>query len=116
MAMSRAYVLIGISGGGTWAFPAENKEEILDKINEPDNELAALNEKGALTEEKFNDLYPRIFELIRSRGLLVGADIEMDEVLDEEEAFPTPDVTLPPEDMDYEEAVLLFKGEGLVPG
>ncbi len=116
IAMSRAYLLINISGGGTWAFPAENKEEILDKINEPDNELAALNERGELTEEKFNDLYPQMFELIRSRGLLVGEDIEIDEVLGEEEAFPKSDLILPPEDLDYEEAILLFKGEGLIPG
>jgi len=114
--MSRAYLLISVSGGGTWAFPAANKEEILDKINEPDNELAALNERGELTEGKFNDLYPRIFELIRSRGLLVGEDIEMGEVLDEEEAFPKPDLTLPPEDLSYEEAISVFKGEGLIPG
>jgi len=116
IAMSRTYFLISISGGGTWAFPADNKEEILDKINVPDNELATLNERGELTEEKFNKLYPQIFELIRSRGLLVGEDVEIDEVLDEEEAFPTPDLTLPPEDLDYEEAVSVFKGEGLVPG
>lgn len=114
--MSHAYLLISISGGGTWAFPAENREEILDRINEPDNKIAYLNERGELTEENFNELYPQIFELIRSRGLLVGEDIEMDEVLDEEEVFPSPDLTLPPEDMDYEEAIVLFKGEGLVPG
>jgi hypothetical protein len=46
----------------------------------------------------------------------VGEDIELDEVLDEEEAFPTPDLILPPEDLDYEEANSLFKGEGLIPG
>ena len=114
--MSHAYLLISISGGGTWAFPAENREEILDRINEPDNRLASLNERGELTEENFNELYPQIFELIRSRGLLVGEDVEIDEVLDEEEVFPSPDLTLPPEDMDYEEAIVLFKGEGLVPG
>lgn len=114
--MSRAYLLISISGGGTWAFPDENREEILDRINEPDNKLASLNEQGELTEENFNELYPQIFELIRSRGLLVGEDVEMDEVLDEEEVFPSPDLTLPPEDMDYEEAIVLFTGEGLVPG
>ncbi len=116
IAMTHTYLLISISGGGTWAFPEENKEEVLDKINEPDNELATLNERGELTEEKFNDLYPRIFELTRSRGLLVGEDIEMDEVLDEEEAFPKPDLILPPEDLSYEEAILVFKGEGLIPG
>nr|QNO50087.1 hypothetical protein NEPELPOK_00038 [Methanosarcinales archaeon ANME-2c ERB4] len=114
--MSHAYLLISISGGGTWAFPAENREEILDRINEPDNKLASLNERGELTEENFNELYPQIFELIRSRGLLIGEDVEMDEVLDEEEVFPSPDLTLPPEDMDYDEAIVLFKGEGLVPG
>ncbi len=114
--MSHAYLLISISGGGTWAFPDENREEILGRINEPDNKLASLNERGELTEENFSELYPQIFELIRSRGLLIGEDIGMDEVLDEEEVFPSPDLTLPPEDMDYEEAIVLFKGEGLVPG
>ncbi|MEA3324780.1 MAG: hypothetical protein U9Q37_06540 [Euryarchaeota archaeon] len=114
--MSHAYLLISISGGGTWAFPEENRGEILGRINEPDNKLASLNERGELTEENFNELYPQIFELIRSRGLLIGEDVEMDEVLDEEEVFPSPDLTLPPEDMDYEEAIILFKGEGLVPG
>lgn len=114
--MSHTYLLISISGGGTWAFPDENREEILDRINEPDNKLASLNERGELTEENFKELYPQIFELIRSRGLLIGEDVEMDEVLDEEEVFPSPDLTLPPEDMDYDEAIILFKGEGLVPG
>jgi len=113
--MSKTYFLIGISGGGTWAFPSENKEEILNKINEPDNEIAVLNEKDELTKEKFNELYPRIFDLIRSKGLLVGKNIEIDEVLDEDEAFPKPDLSLPPEDLEYNEAISLFKGEGLVP-
>ncbi|VUT24794.1 MAG: hypothetical protein MASP_00698 [Candidatus Methanolliviera sp. GoM_asphalt] len=114
--MSREYFLIGISGGGTWAFLDEKKEEILDGINEPDNELAALNDTKSLTEEKFNELYPKIFEMIRSRGLLVGEEIEIDRVLNEDEVFPKPDMILPPEDLDYKEAILLFKGEGLVPG
>ncbi len=114
--MSDAYLLIGISGGGTWAFPSENKEEILKKINEPDNEISVLNDRGELTEDKFRELYPRIFELIRARGLLVGEDIGIDEVLSEDEVLLKSDILLPPEDLDYNEAIALFKGEGLVPG
>ena len=114
--MSDAYLLIGISGGGTWAFPSENRDEVLEKINEPDNEISLLNEKGELTKEKFMELYPKIFELIRERGLLVGEDISIDEVLSDEEVFLKGEILLPPEDLDYEEAIALFKGEGLVPG
>ncbi len=114
--MSQLYFLINISGGGTWAFPNDNKEEILDKVNEPDNEISALNENGELTEELFNDLYLKIFELIRSRGLLIGKDIEINDVLDEDDVFLKPDLMLPPEDLEYNEAILLFKNDGLVPG
>lgn len=114
--MSQMYFLIGVSGGGTWAFPNDNREEILEKINEPDNRISALNENGELTEEKFNEYYSKIFELIRSRGLLVGEDISIDDVLEEDDIFLKPDLMLPPEDLEYNEAVLLFKDEGLVPG
>ena len=114
--MSQIYFLISISGGGTWAFPNDNKEELLEKINDPDNQISALNENGELTEEKFDELYPKIFELIRSRGLLIGEDIEIDDVLDEDDVFLKPDLMLPPEDLEYNEAIQLFKNEGLVPG
>jgi len=110
------YFLIGISGGGTWAFLADDKEEILERVNEPDNWISDLNENGELTEDKFNELYPKIFEPIRSKGLLVGEDVKIDEVLDEDDVFLKPDLMLPPEDLEYDEAILLFKNEGLVPG
>jgi len=110
------YFLIGVSGGGTWAFPEESKEELLEKLNEPDNELSDLNEKGEMTREKFNELFPMIFDIIRSRGLLVGEDIDLDEVTEESDLYPEPLLKLPPEDLEYEEAVALFKGENLIPG
>ncbi|MFQ6054965.1 MAG: hypothetical protein ACE5KT_12140 [Methanosarcinales archaeon] len=111
-----AYFLIAISGGGTWAFPEEEKQDILDKLNESDNTLAELNDNGELTEDIFLELYPKIFQVIRSKGKLIGRDIEIDEVLDKEDLYPNVDIRLPPEDLEFDEAVKIFRGEGIIPG
>lgn len=108
--------LIAISGGGTWAFPAEHKEEILKQINELDDELTELNKKEALTPEKFNEIYPKIFKLIREKGKLVGRDIDLASVLPEGQPYAEPEVKLPPEDLEYDEALALFQGKGLIAG
>lgn len=110
---STVYFYIAISGGGTWALPQADREQIERQLNELDNELNDLNEKGQLTQEKFEELYPKLFAIIRQRGKLVGRDLPPEEL---DEAYLKPDFKLPPEDLEYEEALHLLKGEGLIPG
>ncbi len=100
---------VAVSGGGTWAFPAEEKDEILQKLNEIDEELTRLNEAGKLTRERFDALYSEIFKLIRGRGKLVGRDLPRSALKRAE-----PDLRLPPEDLEFEEAVELLAGKGLI--
>ena len=111
-----SFFLVAVSGGGTWAFPVERREEILKQLNELDDELTELNKKGALTLEKFNEIYPKIFKFIREKGKLVGRDIDLASVLPEGQSYPEAEVKLPPEDLEYEEALALFQGKGLIAG
>lgn len=108
-----AYFCIAISGGGTWALDEARRDELLSKLNEVDNELNGLNERGQLSEEKFAALYPELFALIRREGKLVGRDLTPE---DAGEAYHNPEIKLPPEDLEFEEAHQLFEGEGLLPG
>lgn len=108
-----AYFFIAISGGGTWALDVLQRSTLMDKLNQADNELNQLNERGQLTPEKFDTLYPQLFSLIRAEGKLVGRDVTAEETGD---AYLKPEIKLPPEDLDIEEAQHLFKGEGLLPG
>jgi len=108
------FFTVRISGGGTWAFPAEERDEILGKLNEIDEELSTLKEKGELTRERFDALYGEIFKLIRKRGKLVGRDIKLSAI--SREGFGVePEIQLPPEDLEYEEALKLLEGQGLIP-
>ena len=100
---------VAISGGGTWAFPAEEKDEIVRKLNEIDEELTRLNAEGKLTRERFDALYGEIFKLIRERGKLVGRDVPRSALQRSE-----PDLRLPPEDLEFEEALKLLEGRGLI--
>lgn len=108
-----SYFFIAISGGGTWALDEAQRSTLLDKLNQVDNELSQLNEQRQLIPEKFDALYPQLFALIRAEGKLVGRDVTAEETGD---AYLTPEIKLPPEDLEIEEAHYLFKGEGLLPG
>ncbi len=107
------YFFIAVSGGGTWALPENQRVDIEAELNEIDNRLNALNEQDKLSQEAFNELYPKLFQLIRSRGKLVGRDLPSEELAAD---YLSPDIKLPPEDLEFEEAHNLFKGEGILPG
>jgi phage shock protein A len=109
-----AYFLVAISGGGTWAFPMNTRAELLQALNRSDDELVQLAKGNQLSREKFEELYRKIFQLIRERGQLVGRDVPLG-VVSGSQGYPTPEVTLPPEDLEYEEALKLLQGKGLIP-
>lgn len=107
------YFTIAISGGGTWAFPLRDKEKTLSSLNEIDQEMSALLEKGALDHDQFEEHYKRIFHLVRKQGKLVGRDIPLSVVAGENLSIE-PEIQLPPEDLEYEEALKLLEGKGLL--
>jgi phage shock protein A len=107
------FFTIAISGGGTWAFPAEERDEILSTLNEIDEALTRLAEGDKLDQERFDELYARIFRLIRRRGKLVGRDIPLSVVRGDSPQLE-PDLRLPPEDLEYGEALELLEGKGLL--
>lgn len=109
------YFLVAVSGGGTWAFPASARQEIQLALNKSDGELVTLAKQGQLTPEKFEALYRQIFQMLRERGQLVGRDVPLG-VVSGAQGYPKPEITLPPEDLEYEEALKLLQGEGLIPG
>ena len=109
-----SYFLVAISGGGTWAFPVSTRAGILQALNKSDDELTQLAKSGQLTPEKFDELYRQIFQLVRERGQLVGRDVPLG-VVSGAQGYPKPEITLPPEDLDYEEALKLLQGQGLIP-
>lgn len=109
------FFTIAISGGGTWAFPAEERDEILHTLNEIDEELTRLAERKELDRDRFDELYGKIFRVIRRRGRLVGRDVPWSVVRGEKPELE-PDLRLPPEDLEYEEALKLLEGKGLLSG
>jgi len=108
------FFTIRVSGGGTWAFPVEEREEILKRLNGIDRQLTRLKEKGELDRARFEELYPQIFKIVRERGKLVGRDIKLSAVSGDK-LHLEPDLELPPEDLEYEEALTLLEGKGLIP-
>jgi phage shock protein A len=108
------FFTIRVSGGGTWAFPIEEREEILKRLNGIDRKLTRLKEKGELDHVRFEELYRQIFRIIRERGKLVGRDIKLGAVAGDR-LHLEPEIELPPEDLEYEEALTLLEGKGLIP-
>lgn len=106
------YFCIAVSGGGTWAIEESNRDKVLEQLNKFDDEITQLNEKDQLTPEKFDEMYKGMFALVRKQGRLVGRDLTAEDVGN---AYYQPEVKLPPEDLDFEEAQQVFKGDGLVP-
>jgi hypothetical protein len=91
-------VIVRIATEGQFELPDED----VDRLNELDNELVAIVEAG--DEERFQEVFQSLIEMIRSDGKPVA-----DDVLEES------DVILPPPDLTFAEASEQFTGEGLIP-
>jgi phage shock protein A len=102
---------ISVSGGGTWAFPLKEKEKVLNELNEIDQEMSSLLENGQLDHDQYEEHYKRIFHLIRKRGKLIGRDIQLGVAAGEDLSLE-PEIQLPPEDLEYDEALKLLEGNG----
>ena len=73
-----------------------------ERLNQLDNEVVAAVEAG--DEERFQELFGQMIELVRSDGEPVGDDDLVES-----------DVILPPPDVTFQEASQGFTGEGLIP-
>jgi len=91
-------VIVRIATEGQYELPDEDT----DRLNDLDNEVVAAVEAG--DEERFQEAFSSLLELVRSDGKPVA-----DDVLEES------DVILPPPDLTFEEAGTQFTGEGLIP-
>lgn len=91
-------MIVRIATEGQFELPDED----VDRLNELDNELVAIVEAG--DEERFQEVFQSLIEMIRSDGKPVA-----DDVLEES------DVILPPPDLTFAEASEQFTGEGLIP-
>ena len=91
-------MIVRIATEGQYELPDED----VDRLNELDNELVAIVEAG--DEERFQEVFQSLIEMIRSDGKPVA-----DDVLEES------DVILPPPDLTFAEAGEQFTGEGLIP-
>jgi|GEM_PF-587938 len=108
------FLLVSVSGGGTWALSDERGTDFRRKVDDVDEEISDLYERGELDEDKFDRLYGEIFDTLREEGLLVGEDIGMEEVTEGEELLPEPEVELPPRDLEFEEARKILQGQDLI--
>lgn len=91
-------MIVRIATEGQYELPDED----VDRLNELDNELVTIVEAG--DEERFQEVFQSLIELIRSDGKPVA-----DDVLEES------DVILPPPDLTFAEAGEQFTGDGLIP-
>jgi hypothetical protein len=91
-------VIVRIATEGQYELPDED----VDRLNELDNELVTIVEAG--DEERFQEVFQSLIELVRSDGKPVA-----DDVLEES------DVILPPPDLTFAEAGHQFTGDGLIP-
>jgi hypothetical protein len=91
-------VIVRISTEGQYRLP----EGDVDRLNDLDNEVVAAVDSG--DEERFNEVFQQLLELVRSDGTPLGDD-ELEES----------DVILPPPDLQFAEASSQFTGDGLIP-
>jgi len=91
-------MIVRIATEGQYEIPDEDS----DRLNDLDNEVVAAVEAG--DEERFQEAFASLIELVRTEGKPVA-----DDVLEESA------VILPPPDMTFAEAGEQFTGEGLIP-
>ncbi len=91
-------MIVRISTEGQYRLP----DEFADRLNDLDNDVVAAVEAG--DEERFQEVFAQLLELVRSDGSPL-ADDELEES----------DVILPPPDLTFDEAGHQFTGEGLIP-
>jgi hypothetical protein len=91
-------MIVRISTEGQYRLPDEDA----DRLNDLDNDVVAAVEAG--DEERFQEVFQQLLELVRSDGTPLGED-ELEES----------DVILPPPDLTFDEAGVQFTGDGLIP-
>lgn len=91
-------MIVRISTEGQYRLPDGD----VDRLNDLDNEIVEAVDAG--DEERFNEVFQQMLELVRSDGSPLGDD-ELEES----------DVILPPPDLQFTEAGGQFTGEGLIP-
>ena len=91
-------MIVRISTEGQYRLPDGDA----DRLNDLDNEVVTAVEAG--DEERFQEVFAQLLELVRSDGTPLGDD-ELEES----------DVILPPPDLTFDEAGVQFTGEGLIP-
>ncbi len=91
-------MIVRISTEGQFRLPDGD----VDRLNDLDNEVVAAVDAG--DEERFNEVFQQMLELVRSDGTPLGDD-ELEES----------DVILPPPDLGFAEAGGQFTGDGLIP-
>ena len=91
-------MIVRISQEGQYRLP----DEFSDRLNDLDNEVVAAVDAGE--EERFQEVFQQLLELVRADGTPLGDD-ELEES----------DIILPPADLTLAEASEQFTGEGLIP-
>ena len=91
-------MIVRISTEGQYRLPDGDA----DRLNDLDNEVVAAVDAG--DEERFQEAFASMLELVRSDGTPLGDD-ELEES----------DVILPPPDLTFDEAGVQFTGDGLIP-
>jgi hypothetical protein len=91
-------VIVRIAEDNQYDFPDDQAEA----LNDLDNQLVEAVEAG--DQARFDDLWGKMIELVRSSGTPVGED-----------ELVGSDVILPPADITFAEAAREFTGEGLIP-
>jgi len=91
-------MIVRISTEGQYELPDEDSE----RLNELDNQVVAAVDAG--DEERFQQLYASLLELVRKDG----KPLSDDELVESHVIFPPPDATLA-------DVGDLFTGEGLIP-
>jgi len=91
-------VIVRIAEDNQYDFPDDQAEA----LNDLDNQLVEAVEAG--DQARFEDLWGKMIELVRSSGTPVGED-----------ELVGSDVILPPADITFAEAAREFTGEGLIP-
>ncbi len=92
-------MIIRIVGEGQFQVPSA----LLDELNERDNQIVRAVAQGR--ERAYYQAFARLLALVRRRGQPLAHD----------DLHPS-DVILPAADTTFEEARVLFVGEGLIPG
>ena len=90
-------MIVRVMGDSQYELP----DQMVEELNRIDNEIVRMIEEG--NEEGFRRELKRLISTVKEKGTPVRDIVSSD-------------IIVPPEDLSFEEAKKIFRGDGIIPG